>query len=102
MRNVLTPLAKRFLTPLRLTAAVAEATTDAGIKKKILKSARTALIIQNEEIDSIMEIAKSLKESDLLIEVINEMNENNVKEQRSGFLSMLLSTLAASPLGGAL
>ena len=49
-----------------------------------------------------MKIAKSLKESDLLIEVINEMNENNVKEQRSGFLSMLLSTLTASPLGGAL
>ena len=49
-----------------------------------------------------MKIAKSLKELDLLIEVINEMNENNAKEQRSGFLSMLLSTLAASPLGGAL
>ena len=49
-----------------------------------------------------MKIAKSLKESDLLIEVINEMNENNAKEQRSGFLSILLSTLAAGPLGGAL
>ena len=43
----------------------------------------------------IMRIVKSLKESDLLIKGIGETVENESKEQKRGFLSMLLGTLGA-------
>ena len=50
----------------------------------------------------IMEIAKSLEESGLLIKGISETIENEIKEQKCGSLSMLLGTLAARLLGSAL
>ena len=60
MKNVLKPLAKRVLIPLRLKAAVPA--TDAAIQKKIFRSGMTALIILNEEMDNIMKIVKPLED----------------------------------------
>ena len=45
MKNVLEPLAKSVLTPLRLTAAAAA--TDATIHEKVFGSGITTLIISN-------------------------------------------------------
>ena len=75
--NILKALAKTALIRLGLTA-VASA-TDAAIYKKMLGSdtnpsnlaKRTTLIISNEEINSIMEIVKSLKESGSLIKGVS-------------------------------
>ena len=64
----------------------------------------TTLIISNEEINDIIKIVKSLKESGLLIKVISKTIKNEVKEQKGEFVSMLLVTLGASllrnPLAG--
>ena len=49
-----------------------------------------------------MKIVKSLEESRLLIKGISETIKNEAKEQKGGFLSILLGTLAASTLGNAL
>ena len=43
-----------------------------------------------------MKIVKSLKESRLLIKGISETIQNETKEQKGGFLSMLLGILGAS------
>ena len=42
---------------------------------------------------------KSLEDSGLLLEGVTESVQNEVKEQKGGFLSMLLGTLGASLLG---
>ena len=60
MKNVLKPLAKSVLIPLRLTAAAAA--PDATIHKKMFGSGNTRLIISNEEMNDIMKIIKSLEE----------------------------------------
>ena len=49
-----------------------------------------------------MKIVKSLEESGLLIKVVSETIKNEAKEQKDGFLSMLLGTLDASLLGNLL
>ena len=70
--------------------------------KKIHGSGTTALIISNEEMEDIMKIVKSLEESGLLIKGISKTIKNEGKEQKGGFLQMLLGTLAVSMLGSAL
>ena len=101
MRNVLTPLAKSVLIPLGLTTAASAA--DARIHKKILRpGGNTTLIISNKDMDDFLEILKSLEDSGLLLKGVTESAQNEVKEQRSGFLSMLLDTLGASLLGNLL
>ena len=90
MKIVLTPLAKTVLVPLGLTAAVLG--TDAAIQKKTLGSGTTALIISNEEMKHIMKIVK----------YVSEINKDKVKEQKVGFFSMLVGTLAAGSLGNML
>ena len=47
-------------------------------------------------------IAKSLEDSGLLLEGVSETIQNEAKEQKGGFLSMLLGTLGASLLGNIL
>ena len=49
-----------------------------------------------------MKIVKSLAECDLLTKDINKTIKIETKEQKRRFISMLLSTLAASILGSAL
>ena len=58
----------------------------------------TTLIISNDEIHDIIKIVKSLEDSGLLLKGVTETVQNEVKEQKGGFLSMLLSTLGASLL----
>ena len=72
--------------------------------KKILGSGHnnTTLIISNNEIEDIIKIVKSLEDSGLLLKGVTETVQNEVKEQKGGFLSMLLGTLGASLLGNLL
>ena len=98
MKRVIKPLAKSVLIPLGLTAAAAAA--DAGIHKKILGSGHnTTLIISNDEMDDILKIVKSLEDSGVSLKGVSETIQHEAKEQRGGFLSMLLGTLGASLLG---
>ena len=83
MKNVLKPLAKSVLIPLG-------SEKDAAIPKKIFRSGITTLIISNEEMNDIMRIVKSLEESGLLIKGFSETIKNEVKEQKDGFLIMLV------------
>ena len=53
------------------------------------------LLISNEDV-KIMNIVKSFEESGLLIQGISETIQIKVKEQKEGFLSMLLGTLGVS------
>ena len=107
MKNVLTQLAKNVLVPSGLTAAASA--KDATIQKKIfgswhpldIASRTAALIISDKEMEDIMKIVESLKESGLLIKGVSEIIKNESKEQNGGFFGMLLGTLAASLLGGA-
>ena len=50
----------------------------------------------------IMKIVKFLEDSGLLLKGVSETIQNEAKEQRGGFLSMLLGTLDASLLGNML
>ena len=72
--------------------------TYATIHKKVFGSGTTTLIISNEEMNDIMKIVKSLEKSGLLIKGVSQTNKNETKEQKGGFLGMLLSTLGASLL----
>ena len=101
MKNVIKALAKSVLSPLGLTAGALAA--DAAIHKKILGSGNTTtLIISNDEIMDIIKIVKFLEDSGLLLEGVTETVQNEVKEQKGGFLSMVLGTLGASLLGNLL
>ena len=100
IKNVIKPLAKSVLIPLGLTGAASA--VDAGIHKKILGSGNTTLIISKDEINDIIKIIKSLEDSDLLLKGATETFQNEVKEQKGRFLSMLLGTLGAYLLGNLL
>ena len=63
---------------------------------------RTTLIISNEEINDIIKIVKSLEECGLLIKGVSKTIKYKAKEQKGGFLGMLLGTLDASLLGNLL
>ena len=52
--------------------------------------------------DDIIKIVKSLKDSGLLLKEVTESVQNELKEQKGGFLSMLLGKLGASLLGNLL
>ena len=93
MENVLKPLAKSVLVPLGLTASASA--TDAAIHKKMFGSGVITLIISKEEINDFMKIVRRLQESGLLIKNVSETIKNEAKEQKGGFIGMLLSTLGA-------
>ena len=61
----------------------------------------TSLIFWNEDMNDIIKIVKSL-ESGLLMKVVNETVKNEAKEQKGGFLRMLLGTYGARFLGNLL
>ena len=72
------------------------------IKKILVSGQNTTLIISNDEIKDILKIDKCLENSGLLLEGVSETIKNKAKEQKGGFLSMLLGTLGASLLGNML
>ena len=86
--NVIKPLAKSVLISLALTAAAA---TDTAIGKKIFGLGMTT--IKSQMKNDTMKIVKSLEESGLLIKGISETIKNEGKEQKGGFLNMLLCIL---------
>ena len=53
----------------------------------------TTLIISNDEIHDVIKIVKSIEDSG------SETVQHEIKEQKGGFLNMLLGTLGASLLG---
>ena len=99
LMKVAMPLAKNVLAPLGLTAAMSA--IDGSIQKKIHGSG-VKLIIEEEDMQDIIKIIKELENSDILLKGVSKTIENEIKEQRGGFLSMLLGTLGASLLGNLL
>ena len=108
IKNAIKPLVKSLLIPLGLATAASAA--DAGIHKKILGSRfpsssashNTTLIISNDKMKYIIKIEKTLEDSGLLLKCVSETVQNEAREQKGGFLSMLLVTLGASLLGNIL
>ena len=94
--EVALPLAKNVLAPLGLTAAMSA--IDGSIKKKIHGSG-VKLIIEQEDMNDIMKIIEALENSGILLKGVSKTIENETKEQKGGFLSMLLGTLGTSLLG---
>ena len=97
--KVAMPLAKNVLAPLGLTAAMSA--IDGSIQKKIHGSG-IKLIIEEEDMNDIMKIIEALENSGILLKGVSTTIENETKEQRGGFLSMLLGTLGASLIGNLL
>ena len=97
--KVAMPLAKNVLTPLGLTAAMSA--IDRSIQKKIHGSG-VKLIIEQEDMEDIMKIIKALESSGILLKRVSKTIKNETKEQRGGFLNMLLGTLGASLFGNLL
>ena len=62
----------------------------------------TTLTISNDEMDDILKIVKSLENSGVLLKGVSETIKHKAKEQRGGFLGILLGTLGASLLGDVL
>ena len=98
MKNVLGQLAKSILITIRLTTPLSA--LDTGVHNNILGSGTsgpsgsgtTTLIISNKEMEDIMKIGKSSKDSGLLIKGISQTID---KKQRDGLLGMLLGKLVA-------
>ena len=68
----------------------------------MLGSGATTLTISNDEMGDILKTDKSLEDSGILLKGVSETIQHEAKEQRGGFLSMLLGTLGASLLGDVL
>ena len=96
LMKVAWPLAKNVLAPLGLIAAMSA--IDGSIQKKIHGSG-IKLIIEEVDIKDIMKIIEALENCGILLKGVGKTIENETKEQRGGFLSMLLGTLGASLLG---
>ena len=58
----------------------------------------TSLTISNEERNEIMKIVQALEDSNTLLKRVTKTIKNKAKEQKGGFLVMLLGTLWASLL----
>ena len=99
LTKVAIPLAKNVLAPLGLTAALSA--IDGSIQKKIHGSG-VKLITEQEDMNDIIKIIEALKNSGTLLKGVTKTIENETKEPREGFLTMLLGTLGASLLGNLL
>ena len=91
-------LLSELMGPLGITATASA--IDAGIQKKIHGSGTTTLIISNEEMNGIMKIIQALEDSNILVKGVTKTIKNETKEQKGGFLSMLLGSLETSLLAG--
>ena len=102
LMKVAMPLGKNVLAPLGLTAATSA--IDGGIQKKIHGSGATkgAGVKLIKDMKDIMKIIKTLENSAILLKGVRTTIKNETKEQRGGFLIMLLGTLGASLLGNLL
>ena len=92
-------LAKNILAPIGLAGSMSA--IDGSVQKKIHGSG-VKLIIKQEDLNDIMKIIEALENSRILLKGVSKTIKNETKEQRGGFLSMLLGTLGASFLGNLL
>ena len=99
LMKIAMPLAKNVLAPLGLTAAMSA--IDGSIQKK-MRGEGVKLVIEQEDMNDIIKIIEALENSGILLKEVTKTIENETKEQRGGFLSMLLGTLGASLLGNLL
>ena len=99
LMKVAMPLAKNVVAPLGLTAAMSA--IDGSIQKKI-HGLEVKLIIEQKDMKDIIKTIEALEDSGILLKGVTKTIENETKEQRGGFLSMLLTTLGASLLGNLL
>ena len=74
---------------------------DGSIQKKIHGSG-IKFVIEEEDMNDIMKIIEALENSGILLKGVSKTIKNETKEQRGGFLSMLLGTLGANLLGNLL
>ena len=65
-------------------------------------SGTTTLIVSNKEIKDIIEIVQALEDPSILLKGVTKTIKNEAKEEKRGFLSMLLRTLGESSLGNLL
>ena len=105
LMKVAMPLAKNVLAPLGLTPAMSA--IDGSMQKKMrgdgaTRGAGIKLVIVQEDMNYIIKIIEALENSGILLKGVTKKIENETKEQRGGFLSMLLGTLGASLLGNLL
>ena len=73
-----------------------------GSMQEKLHGSGVKLIIEQEDMNDIIKIIEALENSGILLKEVTKTIENETKEQRGGFLSMLLGTLGASLLGNLL
>ena len=92
--NLIKPLTKSVVIPLRLTGAASA--TDAAIHKKMFGLSINSFIISNEETNDFIKIVKSFKGFGILTKGVIETIKNEAKEEKAGFLSNLLHTVEAS------
>ena len=62
----------------------------------MLGSGIATLIISNDEMKDIIKIVKYLNDSCLLFKRVSKISQNEAKEEKGGFFSMLLVTLDES------
>ena len=92
----------KILAQLGITAAASA--VDAGIQKKngLGRPSSTTLIISNKEMNDIMIIVQALEDFNVLLKEVTKTIKNETKEQKGGFLSMLLGILGPGLLGNLL
>ena len=66
--------------------------------QELIRSSSTALIISNKEMNDIVKIIQALEDSNILLKEVTKTIISETKNQKEGFLSMLLGTLGASLL----
>ena len=94
------PLLKSVIKSLGLLSLTAASSAiDASVQKNIFGSGTNPLVISNEEMDDILKILQALEDSNILLKGMTKTIKNETREQKGGFLSMLLGTLGASLLG---
>ena len=59
-------------------------------------------IILNDEVNDIMKIVQALEDCNILLKGITKTIENETKNQKGGFLGILVGTLGASLFGNML
>ena len=92
--NLIKPLTKSVVIPLRLTGSASA--TDTAIHKKMFGLGINSFIISNEETNDFIKIVKSFKGFGILTKGVIETIKNEAKEEKARFLSILLHTVEAS------
>ena len=94
-------LTTRQKTNLRTDIKLSKAQISKIIKKNY-GFGTTTLIISNKEMNDMMKIVEALEDSNILLKGVTKAVKNETKEEKRGFLGMLLVPLGASLLGNML